>query len=40
MIGVGQTYLSDIENGRRNIGFENLCKIADGLGIEVFELVR
>ncbi len=40
MIGLGQTYLSDVENGRRNIGFENLCKIADGLGVEVGELLK
>lgn len=38
MIGVGHTYLVDVENGRRNIGIENLCKIADGLGIKVSEL--
>lgn len=38
MIGLGHTYLVDVENGRRNIGFENLCKIADGLGVTVSEL--
>ncbi|WP_239443017.1 helix-turn-helix domain-containing protein [Gordonibacter sp. An230] len=38
MIGVGHTYLVDVENGRRNIGIENLCKIADGLGVKVSEL--
>lgn len=40
MIGVGHTYLVDVENGRRNIGIENLCKIADGLGIKVSELTN
>lgn len=35
MVGLGQTYLSDVENARRNIGFENLCKIADGLGVSI-----
>ncbi len=39
MIGLGQTYLSDVENGKRNIGFENLCKIADGLGVDVSDLL-
>lgn len=38
MIGLGQTYLSDVENGRRNIGFENLCKIADGLNTQIGNL--
>lgn len=40
MIGVGHTYLVDVENGRRNIGIENLCRIADGLGIKVSELTK
>ena len=39
MIGVGHTYLVDVEKGRRNIGFGNLCKIAAGLGITVSELL-
>ncbi len=38
MVGLGHTYLVDVENGRRNIGFENLCKIAGGLGVTVSEL--
>lgn len=40
MIGVGHTYLVDVENGRRNIGIENLCKIADGLGVKVSKLTE
>ncbi len=39
MIGLGHTYLVDVENGKRNIGFVNLCRIADGLGITVSQLV-
>lgn len=39
MIGVSQAYLSSVENGEKNIGFNNLCKIADGLGLTVGELV-
>lgn len=38
MVGLGHTYLVDVENGRRNIGIENICRIADGLGIKVSEL--
>lgn len=40
MIGLGHTYLIDVEKGRRNIGIENLCKIADGLGIDVSDLTK
>lgn len=39
MIGFGHTYLVDVENGRRNIGFDNLCKIASGLGMTVSQLL-
>lgn len=38
MIGLGHTYLIDVEAGRRNIGFDNLCKIADGLGVTIGQL--
>lgn len=38
MIGLGHTYLVDVEAGRRNIGFDNLCKIADGLGVTIGQL--
>ena len=31
MIGVSQAYLSAVESGDKNIGFVNLCKIAEGL---------
>lgn len=39
MMGLGHTYLVDVENGRLNIGFTNLCRIAEGLGISVSHLV-
>jgi transcriptional regulator with XRE-family HTH domain len=39
MVGLGQAYLSEVESGRCNIGFENLCKIADGLGIKPSDLI-
>lgn len=38
MVGLGHSYLIDVENGRRNIGYDNLCKIADGLGVTVGQL--
>lgn len=38
MIGVSQAYLSSVENGEKNIGFNNLCKIADGLGLPIGNL--
>ncbi|MRX81131.1 helix-turn-helix domain-containing protein [Eggerthella sp. HF-4214] len=40
MVGLGQAYLSDVESGQCNIGFENLCKIADGLDINLIELIE
>lgn len=35
MIGVSQAYLSAVESGDKNIGFVNLCKIAEGLDTTV-----
>lgn len=40
MIGVSQSYLSSVESGENNIGFNNLCKISDGLGIPLHRLVE
>lgn len=31
----GQSYLSDIEAGRINVGFDLLCRIAEGLGVSL-----
>ena len=31
--GLDRTYVSGCERGRRNIGLENICKLADALGI-------
>lgn len=38
-IGISQNYLSDIENGRYDIGLSLLCKIADVLKVHPFDLV-
>ena len=34
-----QTYLSGIENGRRNLGYRNLAKLAKALNVRTSELV-
>lgn len=38
MIGMNQAYLSGIENGRQNISFDNIEKIANGLGVSISDL--
>lgn len=38
MVGVSQAYLSLVESDDKNVGFNNLCKIADGLGVTIGEL--
>lgn len=40
MVGMSQAYLSGVESGQRNIGYANLCKIAEGLDVEPSELLR
>ena len=39
MVGISQPYLSAVESGEKNIGYNNLCKIADGLDLSVSQLV-
>jgi XRE family transcriptional regulator, regulator of sulfur utilization len=36
--GLQQTWISHIENGRRNPAWSNLGRLADGLGVGVAEL--
>ena len=38
-IGVNAHYISNIERGQKNITIKTLAKIADGLGVELFELL-
>lgn len=38
MIGTGQSYLSDIEAGQINVGYDLLCRMAEGLGVKVGDL--
>lgn len=35
---ISQSYLSDIENGRKNPSIKTVKKLADGLGVSVNEL--
>ena len=35
LAGLHVTYISGIERGLRNIGFENLLKVAHGLGVDL-----
>jgi transcriptional regulator with XRE-family HTH domain len=35
-----RTYISSVEQGRRNISFENIHKIAAALGVSMTELVQ
>ncbi|MBX9032468.1 helix-turn-helix domain-containing protein [Gordonibacter massiliensis (ex Traore et al. 2017)] len=35
MVGTAQSYLSDIEAGHINVGFDLLCRIADGLDVSL-----
>lgn len=39
VVGLGQSYISEIERGESSIGFNNLCKVADALGVSVAYLV-
>lgn len=38
MIGTGQSYLSDIEAGQINVGYDLLCRMAEGLGVKIGDL--
>ena len=31
--GIGRSYMSGIERGRRNLGLLNICKLAETMGI-------
>lgn len=40
IVGIHRTYVSEVENGRRNIGIVNLYKIAKALKISLSELMK
>ena len=37
--GVHRNYIGDVERGETNVGFLNLLKLAEGLGISLEELI-
>lgn len=40
MTSIDRTYYSSVELGKRNISIQNIKKIADGLGINISELLK
>ncbi|MFT3888958.1 MAG: helix-turn-helix transcriptional regulator [Arachnia sp.] len=38
--GMDRTYVGGIERGERNVAFDNLCRLADALGVAPAELLR
>ena len=38
--GVHRTYVSSLERGLRNVGLDNVYRLADALGVEPSELFR
>jgi transcriptional regulator with XRE-family HTH domain len=39
-INLDRSYFGSVERGERNVSLENIAIIADGLGVEAFELLR
>lgn len=39
-IGMDRSYYGSIERGERNVSLENICLIADGLGVPPAELLQ
>lgn len=39
-IKIDRSYFGSIERGERNVSLENICLIADGLGVAPAELLR
>ena len=37
-IGMAQSYLAEVENGKRNVSLANIARIAKGLGVQLSEL--
>lgn len=39
-IGIDRSYFGSIERGERNVSLDNICLIAEGLGVAPAELLR
>lgn len=37
-IGMAQSYLAEVENGKRNVSLANIARIAKGLSVQLSEL--
>ena len=37
--GLHTTFLSELENGHKDLRLSTLCKVANGLGVSVLELI-
>jgi transcriptional regulator with XRE-family HTH domain len=40
LAGLHRTYISSVEQGRRNVSAENIYKIANALGVSMTELIQ
>ena len=40
LAGLHRTYISSVEQGRRNLSIENVQKVANALGVSMTELVQ
>jgi transcriptional regulator with XRE-family HTH domain len=38
--GIGRTYLSSVERSERNVSIDNIARIARGLEVEAWKLLR
>lgn len=39
MVSVNRAHLENIESGKASVGIDVLCRIADGLGVQVRDLI-
>lgn len=38
--GINRTYLSSVERSERNVSIDNVARIAEGLGVEPWKLLK